>query len=308
MAKNLLQHLSGGILLLILFAMMVPAAELAAEPTTGCSSAANRQFDFWAGRWDVFESDTGKKVAHARVDSILDGCVLREDYEQLDGHHGQSFTSYDSARGLWHQSWVTNRGESLEIEGKFDGHSIIMTGEDRAAGTLVRGTWTPEQNGVREVAVTSTDAGKTWKPWFDIIFRTESEEGNDPRRASDSDAVKNLDTRYQKAVKENDVSTMDRLLANDFMLVTGSGKTFSKADLLEEARSGRYHYDRQDDEEQTVRIWGDTAVVSAKLIAKGTESGTPFDYQVWFSDTYVRGVAGWKYVFGQSSLRLKPAQ
>jgi len=44
MAKNLLQHLSGGILLLILFAMMVPAAELAAEPTTGCSSAACSYF------------------------------------------------------------------------------------------------------------------------------------------------------------------------------------------------------------------------------------------------------------------------
>jgi hypothetical protein len=33
-------------------------------------------------------------------------------------HKGQSFTIYDVARDVWHQTWVTNRGELLEIEGK----------------------------------------------------------------------------------------------------------------------------------------------------------------------------------------------
>ena len=117
--------------------------------------------------------------------------------------------------------------------------------------------------------------------------------------------MKDLDRWYQKAVQENDAATMDKLLADDFTLVTGSGKAYSKADLLAEARSGRIHYDQQDDENQTVRIWGDTAVITAKLTAKGSESGKPFDYQVWFSDTYVKTPSGWKYVFGQSSLPLK---
>jgi hypothetical protein len=57
--------------------------------------------------------------------------------------------------------------------------------------------------------------------------------------------VKGLDTRYQRAVKDNDVATMDVMLADDFPLVTGSGKSYRKADLLEEARSGQIHYDRQ---------------------------------------------------------------
>ena len=129
---------------------------------------------------------------------------------------------------------------------------------------------------------------------------------SDPLPSNDSDAIKELDRRYQKAVQENDATTMDGLLADDFMLVTGGGKAYTKTDLLAEARSGRIHYDRQDDEGQTVRIWGHTAVITAKPTAKGSESGTPFDYQVWFSDTYITTPTGWKYVFGQSSLRLKP--
>lgn len=43
-------------------------------------------------------------------------------------------------------------------------------------------------------------------------------------------------------MKKNDAATMDRILADDFMLATGSGKTYSKAELLEEASSSRVTY------------------------------------------------------------------
>ena len=115
-----------------------------------------------------------------------------------------------------------------------------------------------------------------------------------------------LDTEYQAAVEKNDAATMDRILADDFILVTGKGKIYTKDDLLEEARSGRVVYEYQRDSEQTVRVWGDTAVITALLEAKGTDGGKPFDYKLWFSDTYVRTPTGWRYVFGQASTRLAP--
>lgn len=97
---------------------------------------------------------------------------------------------------------------------------------------------------------------------------------------------------------------MDRILHADFILVTGRGKVYTRADLLAEARSGRYVYQRQQDSQRTVRVWGDTAVVTALLWAKGTENGRPFDYRLWFSDTYVRTPAGWRYAFAQFSIPL----
>src|SRR6476661_1946655 len=78
--------------------------------------------------------------------------------------------------------------------------------------------------------------------------------------------VADLDTQYQLAVKNHDVATMDRILADDFVLVTGRGTTFTKSDLLEEAR-GNVVYEHQEDTHQTVRVWGDTAVVTALLWA-----------------------------------------
>ena len=120
----------------------------------------------------------------------------------------------------------------------------------------------------------------------------------------DAKIVAALDTEYQAAVKNNDATTMDRILSDDFVVVLGSGKIYTKADLLQMARTRRVQYEHQEDSDQTVRVWADTAVVTAKIWLKGIDEGKPFDWHVWFSDTYVRTPAGWRYFHGQASLPL----
>jgi len=122
----------------------------------------------------------------------------------------------------------------------------------------------------------------------------------------DAKAVAALDTKYQAAVKANDATTMNQILADYFVLVTGRGSVFSKADLLDSARKKEATYERQDEEPgtQKVRVWGDTAVVTALLWIKSVQGGKAADYKLWFSDTYVRTPTGWRYVFGQASLPL----
>jgi ketosteroid isomerase-like protein len=124
-----------------------------------------------------------------------------------------------------------------------------------------------------------------------------------PPSADDTKTVAALDAQYQAAVKINDVATMDRILADDFVLVTGSGKSYTKSDLINDARSGQEVYEHNEELEQKVRVWGTTAIVTAKLWENGTDGGKPFDHKIWFSDTYVRTPKGWRYVFGQSSLQ-----
>ena len=125
----------------------------------------------------------------------------------------------------------------------------------------------------------------------------------------DRRAVSALDLRYQAAVKRNDAGTMGDILADDFILVLGNGTIIPRAALLAAARGGRLVYERQDEVpgSQTVRIWGDTAVVTAQLWLRGTNEGAAFDRHLWFSDTYVRTPGGWRYAFGQASLPLPPA-
>jgi ketosteroid isomerase-like protein len=128
--------------------------------------------------------------------------------------------------------------------------------------------------------------------------------------ANDQKAVAALDKQYQKAVEKNDTTTMARILADDYVLVDGNGKSYSKADLIADAKGGKTHYVHQEDSEQTVRVWGDTAMVTALLWAQGIEDGASVNYKLWFADTYVRTPKGWSYVFGMASLPLpsKPSK
>jgi ketosteroid isomerase-like protein len=122
----------------------------------------------------------------------------------------------------------------------------------------------------------------------------------------DRRAVAALDTEFQAAVKRNDAATIDRIQHPDMVLVFGDGRVYTKADHLAAAREKRIEYEIQDEESgtQTVRVLGDTAVVTALLRVKGTDGSVAFDRLVWFSDTYVRTPEGWKYFFGQASLAL----
>jgi len=159
--------LVGGILLLC------AAKPSLGQSATRCGTPEHRQFDFWAGDWNVFDvgnADSG--VAHARVERILEGCALREIYDGRNGLSGQSLSIYDSGRRRWHQSWVTNRGQLLVIEGRLKGDRMVLEGAyPPGSSTMIRGIWSRMGNAVRETAETSSDGGKTWQPLFDLVFR-----------------------------------------------------------------------------------------------------------------------------------------
>jgi hypothetical protein len=140
-----------------------------------CMAPEYRQFDFFLGDWDTFDiAAPDKVIARNRVTSMLGGCALREVYEQREGLVGESFSTFDASRRVWHQSWVTNRGQLLLLEGRMEGRRMVLTATERdstGAASVVRGIWWREGVSVRERAERSRDGGATWTPWFDIVFR-----------------------------------------------------------------------------------------------------------------------------------------
>src|SRR5512140_3788127 len=102
--------------------------------------------------------------------------------------------------------------------------------------------------------------------------------------AEDEATVARLDREYQLAVKTNDAATIARIHADDMILVTGRGKVGRGDEIVEQARLGTFTFEAQDEEPgtQKVRVWGDTAVVTAMLHIKGTgKDRAPFDYKLW---------------------------
>ena len=160
---------------LLALTSLAAASAAVSAPRSACIAPQYRQFDFFAGDWDAYDPGApGEPVARNHVEITLDGCVIHEDYRQSDGLHGESYSIYDAARGVWHQSWVTNRGGLLLMDGGMQGDRMVFTGAQRTAGgkpSLVRGVWYRQGANVRETATRSGDGGKTWQPLFDILFK-----------------------------------------------------------------------------------------------------------------------------------------
>lgn len=156
----------------------MPAAGAAADTPTParCSAVEYRQFDFWLGDWDTFETEdpNGASIARAQITSLVDGCALHERYEQTDGLVGDSILSFDPVRRQWQQTWVTNRGSIMVLWGELRDGTLVLEGEAHlhdGATVLQRITWRREGDAVRETAVLSRDQGASWEPAFDVLFR-----------------------------------------------------------------------------------------------------------------------------------------
>ncbi|HKD21408.1 MAG TPA: hypothetical protein VKB71_05320 [Rhizomicrobium sp.] len=134
-------------------------------------SAEERAFDFWRGVWRVTDPETGKELGTSRVDAILGERVLHENWSGLDGYRGESFNLFDRDRKCWHQSWVSDNGTLLLLDGGMRDGAMDLRGL-APDGDLHRIRWTPNKDGsVLQFWDASTDNGKTWTKRFAGLYR-----------------------------------------------------------------------------------------------------------------------------------------
>jgi len=144
-----------------------------ATPLAPCSGAEHREFDFWLGEWDVTLAN-GKAAGTNRIESILGGCVLQENWESSNGKSvGRSF-NIRTRDGRWHQTWVDNSGLLLELTGGMvEGRMVMGQDQVRADGTKVRQeiSWELLPTGqVKQHWRSSADGGQTWTDAFVGIY------------------------------------------------------------------------------------------------------------------------------------------
>ena len=138
----------------------------AKPPADACPAKESHQFDFWIGHWNVIDP-AGKVAGHNRIDAIVGGCALSENWDGAAGNRGKSYNAYDARTKTWQQFWVDARGGVLHLSGGLEGRSMVL--RSTQPGTHVdRITWTPNDDGtVRQLWESSDDVGKTWKTEFD---------------------------------------------------------------------------------------------------------------------------------------------
>ncbi len=107
------------------------------------------------------------------------------------------------------------------------------------------------------------------------------------------------------AYLRGDAEKIANFLTDDYTLTNSKGEISTAADDIEDARSGRVHYEVFENYDMKVRVYGGhTAIVTGKTKVKGNAQGKPIDIIVQFTDTFVKQSDRWRLAAGHVS-RLK---
>lgn len=153
------------------------ASQAAAPPSVDCQDETHRAIGYWVGEWNVVDTASSAPVASSRIEWVVDGCAIRETYEQTIGpggkpmhYAGTSHTAYDAATGQWKQFYVDTTGRTAMLDGTLQDRRLVLNG--KAGSRQTRMTVEALANGnVRQRGEASTDGGQHWAPTFDFTYR-----------------------------------------------------------------------------------------------------------------------------------------
>lgn len=108
-----------------------------------------------------------------------------------------------------------------------------------------------------------------------------------------------LEKDFAKAMIRNDAEAIARFLADDWIIIDPDGGIIDKARFLGVIQSGALIHEAMDSGDLRVRIYGDTATVTALTATKGKYMGQEFTTQERASDVFVKGNGRWQCVLSQ---------
>jgi ketosteroid isomerase-like protein len=106
-----------------------------------------------------------------------------------------------------------------------------------------------------------------------------------------------LEREFAQAVVSNDATAVGRLLADDWIIVDPDGRIIDKSRFLEVIKSGALSHQKMESDDVRVRIYENTAIVTALTMSKGKFMGQDFTSVERATDIFVKQNDRWQCVF-----------
>ena len=111
--------------------------------------------------------------------------------------------------------------------------------------------------------------------------------------------VLRLEKEFSQAIVKNDAVAVGRLLADDWIIIDPDGGIIDRARFLGVMESGALTHEMMGSDDARVRIYGNTAIVTALTTTKGKFSGQAFTTKERATDVFVKQNGRWLCVLSQ---------
>lgn len=135
-----------------------------------CDDKNKRAFDFWLGRWVVYQN--GEPVGTSSIYKSADDCGIDERWKSSTGSPGKSHNFYNTTTKEWEQHWVDENGWELNLYGNPVGENTMLLKSKpqkdwEGKNSMHEIKWeVMPQGAIIQTWRASYDGGATWKELF----------------------------------------------------------------------------------------------------------------------------------------------
>ncbi len=123
--------------------------------------------------------------------------------------------------------------------------------------------------------------------------------------AGDQETIReilDMERQAKEASLRRDPEFPARTLAEDYVAISPLGQVTTKKEAISARKSGQLRYDTIDVSDMVVRLYGDTAVVTARADVKGHQLGEDFSGPYRYTRVWVRRSGRWQAVSYQATV------
>jgi ketosteroid isomerase-like protein len=124
----------------------------------------------------------------------------------------------------------------------------------------------------------------------------------DPADQSTIREIVDMERQAKEASLHRDPDFPQRTLAEDYVAITPLGQVTTKQDTVSARKSGQLRYDTINVSDMVVRLYGDTAIVTARADVKGHQLGEDFSGPYRYTRVWVRRTGHWQAVSYQATV------
>jgi ketosteroid isomerase-like protein len=106
---------------------------------------------------------------------------------------------------------------------------------------------------------------------------------------------------YDEAQVKGDHAALERLLADDYLLVNSQGKLESKVELIADYTAPGFRLDPYIVDHEVRRLWADGAILGGVAAISGIDSGKPYRVRLRFSDIWAKRGGRWQVIYTAAS-------